>query len=146
MRRAAILPGAHASTARLAAVLAAEHQGPETAIRFLSEMRQQVDSEEIRQVVGEHIAMARLAVDLQQLNQAVSHYRERFGETPQSPSELVEKGVLAAVPQDPFGGVYTIDPETGAVSSSTGKEPSKLHRSKLYEKQLKGELGQDIDG
>jgi hypothetical protein len=144
MRRAAVLPGAHANAARFAAVLAAEHQGAETAIRFLTEMRQQVDSEEMREVVGEHISMARLAAHLQQLNQAVSSYRTRFGEVPQSTSQLVERGLLADVPRDPFGGVYVIDPESGTVSSSTGKEPSKLHRSKLYEKRLKGDLGRDF--
>jgi len=144
MRRAAVLPGAHANAARFAAVLAAEHRGPETALRFLNEMHRQVDSEEMREVVNEHIASARLAMHLEQLNQAVSSYRDRRGEIPRSVSQLLEEGFLLEAPQDPFGGVYVIDPETGKVSSSTGKEPSKLHRSKLRERQMRGELGRDF--
>ena len=107
-------------------------------------MRQQVDSKEMREVVSGHIAMAHLAMHLEQLNQAVASYREQFGEVPQSPSELVEKGFLSQLPQEPFGGVYVIDRGTGAVSSSTGKKPSRLHRSKLRDKQLQEELDLDL--
>jgi hypothetical protein len=98
----------------------------------------------MQEVVSEHIAATHLAMHLERLDEAVSRYRQQLGRIPQSPSQLVEKGFLLEVPQDPFGGVYVIDPQTGKVSSSTGRMPSKLHRSKLREKQLKGELGRDF--
>jgi hypothetical protein len=144
MRQAAVLPGAAPNAAILAALLAAESQGPETALQLLNEMRQQVDSDEMLEVVDEHIAKTKLSIHLQRLNDAVSTYRTQFGVMPLSTPQLVAKGLLNEVPPDPFGGVYIIDPETGTVSSSTGTAPSKLYRSTLYEKQRKGELGQDF--
>ena len=107
-------------------------------------MRQQVDSEEMLEVVDEHIAKTKLSIHLQQLNDAVSTYYQRFAVIPWSTSQLVDTGLLHEIPQDPFGGEYVIDPQSGEVSSSTGTEPSKLYRSKLHEKQLRGELGQDF--
>jgi hypothetical protein len=35
------------------------------------------------------------------------------------------------VPPDRYGGVYEVDPATGAVRSSTGKHPLVLHTSPL---------------
>lgn len=143
MRQAALTPGAHPNTAQFAALLASEHQDPETTMRFLTEMQSEVESDEVREVVREQISMARLAGDLQHLNQAVAAYRSRFGRIPNDVSELAEANLIAGVPQDPFGGVYLIDSETGTVHSSTGQEPSKLHLSKLRKKRLNGESVRD---
>lgn len=144
MRRAALLPGAAPNAATFAALLSAESQGPETALQFLQEIRHQVDSQEMLEVVDEHIAKTRLSIHLRQLNAAASKYHERFGIWPWSTSQLLETGLLSEVPQEPFGGVYVIDPHSGQVSSSTGTEPSKLHRSKLREQQMKGELPREF--
>lgn len=144
MRRAAMLPGAHPNTAQFAALLASEHQGPDTTMRFLAEMQNEVASEEMREVVREQIAMAQLARDLQRLDAAVVDYKSRFGRTPNDVSELVDANLITQVPQDPFGGIYVVDPENGTVRSSTGKKPSKLHLSKLRKKRLRGESVRDF--
>jgi hypothetical protein len=144
MRQAALLPGAHPNAAIFAAVLSSEHQGPETTMRLLSQLRTEVESPEMREVVREHIAMAQLARDLQQLDAAVASYQSRFGGIPTNLSALVDAQLIGEVPEDPFGGVYLIDPETGAVRSSTGRKPSRLHLSKLRKKRLRGESVRDF--
>jgi len=138
MRRAAQLPGAHPNTARLAAVLSAQQSGSETTLRFLAELKDEVDSDEMRAVVDQHMREAQLAMDLDRLTVAVAAYRERFGYPPSSLSNVVDVQLLDRVPNDPFGGVYLIDPESGSVTSSTGHTPSRLHQSKVRERVLRG--------
>jgi tetratricopeptide (TPR) repeat protein len=144
LRKAVQLPGVHPSVAALIAVLAAEHYGPETTMAFLSELEHDVDSEELREVVREQLQEARLANDLQQLDAAVEAYRSGTGHTPLTVDALVVAGLVSAVPTDPFGGTYVVDQLTGTVRSSTGREPSRLHQSRLREKALRGEPVRDL--
>jgi len=144
LRQAMALPGAHPAIARLAAVLAAEQYGPETTLAFLDELRNDIDSADVRNVVVEHMREARLAADLQALGTASAAYRERTGAVAATPQDLVAAGLLAAVPADPFGGEYVLDAQTGAARSSTGRTPSKLHSSKVRERALQGQSMRDL--
>jgi tetratricopeptide (TPR) repeat protein len=144
LRIAAQLPDAHPSVARLAARIASQHYGPETTMRFLSEIRNNAYSEEMRQVINENMREARLSSHLEQLDRSVSRYQQQHGELPPSLAALVEAGLITHVPEDPFGGIYEIDAETGKVRSSTGHRPSALHQSKLREKKMRGESLRDF--
>lgn len=143
LRTAARLPGAHHAVARLAAVLSAEQYGPETTLAFLDELAEEVQSGDLREVVRAQQDEARLAADLARIDAAAAAYRERTGTPAPSVGALVEAGFLAAVPADPFGGVYEIDPETGAARSSSGRKPSRLHQSRNREKLRGGESAPD---
>jgi tetratricopeptide (TPR) repeat protein len=134
LRRAAQLPDAHPNAARLAALLSAEHYGPETTLHFLAELKNEVDSKEMREVVDENIRQAQLARDLERLNGAVREYRARIGSAPATLVALVDARLIDGLPSEPFGGAYELDAESGEVKSSTGHTPSKLHRSNLREK------------
>jgi tetratricopeptide (TPR) repeat protein len=136
---AARLPGAHESVARLAAVLAAHQYGPETTLGFLEELERNVESAEVRDVVRRQQNEARLAADLARIDAAIAAYREREGKPAPSVRALADAGFLPAIPRDPFGGSYEIDPETGAARSASGRQPSRLHQSKKREKLLRGE-------
>lgn len=144
LRHAAQLPGVHPSVAQLIAVLAAEQYGPETTLEFLAELERNVDSPDLRAVVRDNIQEAQLAGDLQRLEAAVDVYRERTGSTPLSVEALVDAGLVERMPTDPFGGTFVIDPLSGAVRSSTGRTPSRLHQSKVRERALRGEPMRDL--
>lgn len=143
LRIAAQLPGAHPSVARLAARLASQHYGPETTMRFLSEIRNNAYSEEMRQVINENMREARLASHLEQLDAAIAYYKRRNGSPPPDIRALLDAGLITHVPEDPFGGVYEIDAENGKARSSTGHQPSALHQSKLREKVMRGQSLRD---
>lgn len=143
MSRAAALPGAHPIAARLAALLYQHQYGPETTLKFLEQMAQQADTQQMRDVVQSHIREAKLASDLERLGAAVEAYRARFGHVPANPSQLVDAHLLVEVPVDPYGGAYVIDPDTGSVRSSTGHQPSRLHRSTRGEAALEGKALRD---
>lgn len=134
LRRAAQLPDAHPNAARLAARLSAEHYGPETTLHFLAELRNEVDSKEMREVVEENIRQAQLARDLELLNGAVREYQARTGSAPATLVALVDARLIDGLPSEPFGGAYELDAESGEVKSSTGHTPPALHRSNLREK------------
>jgi tetratricopeptide (TPR) repeat protein len=139
LREAMALPGVHPAIARLAAVLAQHQYGPETTLAFLQELADNVDSREVRGVVEEHMREARLAADLEHLQAAVDTYRQRTGAVPPSLQALVDAGLLADIPRDPFASGYELDPATGAVRSASGRVPSALHASRMRERALRGE-------
>jgi hypothetical protein len=143
LHRAATLPGAHPEVAHLAALLATEQYGPETTLAFLSELERNADSADLRSMIRDSMQDAQAAANLQQLNSAVATYAERTGHPPLQAEDLVDTGLLAAVPADPFGGTYVIDPLTGTAHSSTGREPSRLHESLMRQRVRRGESVRD---
>lgn len=144
LERAVALPGVHPSIARLAARLAAHQYGPDATLAFLQEMQESAGSSDVREVLAEQMREAQLAADLTRLGAARDAYRERAGREPVSVQALVDAGLLAAAPADPFGGQYEFDPDTGAPRSSTGRTPSKLHQSRVRERALQGESLRDL--
>jgi hypothetical protein len=142
LRTAIALPGVHPSIARLAAVLAREQYGPETTLAFLEELHGNVESSDVRDIVVEQMREARLAADVARLQAGVDSYRLRVGFAPLSLQSLIDSGVISTIPNDPFGGVYEIDPE-GRVRSSSGHVPSQLHTSRNREQALRGESLRD---
>jgi tetratricopeptide (TPR) repeat protein len=144
LRIAAQLPGAHPNVATLAARLASKHYGPETTVRFLAEIRNNAYSDEMRQVISENMREAKLASHLEQLDKAIAAYRNRHGAPPSTLVALVDEGWITRIPDDPFGGAYGIDEETGKARSSTGRQPSALYESKLRVKRRAGGAARDL--
>jgi hypothetical protein len=139
LARAAEIPRTPPFVARFAAILQTRQQGPQTAIAMLERMRDQATTPHMREVIERSLADARAVWEIQTLERTVGTYRERHGRFPTSPEQLVEAGLLRSVPKDPFEGVYEIDPQTGAVRSSTGRVPLELHTSPLAERLQNGE-------
>jgi hypothetical protein len=137
-------PDAEPFIAKLVATLAAHKYGPETTLQFLTELGNSSESQDMFAVVQEQVQEAQLAADVEMLAAAVAAYRVRTGAPPATLEALVAEGMLGAVPREPFGGSYVIDPVSGAVTSSTGRKPSRLHQSKIREKALAGESLRDI--
>jgi len=52
------------------------------------------------------------------IQKAVEEYTRRFGKPPSRISELTEKGMLGAIPRDPYGGEFYIDDKGVALSTS----------------------------
>ena len=65
--------------------------------------------------------------DIQMLERAVESFKQRAGRLPTSLRELIRRGLLPALPEEPFGGVYRFDPATGAITSSTHPERLRVY-------------------
>ena len=126
LQRAAELPGSPPNVARFAALLHTRQHGSQTTIEILRQMREQTTSPETREVLDRSIQDAQVTWDVERLDGLVRMLRERTGTPPASLGALVAAGLLRAVPPDPYGGTYEIDPATGRVRSSTGRTPRAL--------------------
>lgn len=63
--------------------------------------------------------------DFDYLDAASAQYKKEFGVFPTSTMELVTKGIIPAVPQDPFGFTFIIEKDgTSAIDLSTSSLPS----------------------
>lgn len=134
MARASRVPGGSAEgpppyyVPRLASRLYAQGKSPDVAIEFLEAMLRQTTEPLIREQLQRRIRRVGLERDLQQLEGAVQRYEQVKKRAPSSLGELVASGLLAKIPEEPYGGQYLLDPTTGEVSSSTHVERMHVYR------------------
>ena len=138
LRAATELPDVHPYVAHLAATLAAQRFGADTAREFLEQLRESGGAGGMDGLISERLKDVELTGHLQQLEEAVNHYRERFGREPAGLDDLVSAGILSALPVEPFGNTYVYDGETREVRSSSGRRPLRLYDSARRQKLLSG--------
>lgn len=117
--RAASLPDRPDYLPGLATRLSAEAGNPETALAFLEARLVETQDPQMREFFVNRMKEVIIERDLQILERAVETYRTKHRALPDSLMALVADRILNGLPQEPFGGEYRLDPETGAVSSST---------------------------
>jgi hypothetical protein len=115
---AARTPGASPNISHLAVSLASKSGTPEQAIELLQELRKNVKDEVTAGRLDEQLKLAMLERDAQALERAATVYTERTGLPLGSLDMLVVSGLVARIPDDPFGGRYEWDPEKREVRSS----------------------------
>lgn len=119
---AARLPGAPEYLSGLAARLYVSAKAPQNAVELLASLYENATDGEVRQVLEQRLKQAIVERDLQVLEEAIGRYRDRFTHQPGQLEDLVARGILSALPTDPFGEQYLYDPYTQAVRSSSVKE------------------------
>jgi hypothetical protein len=45
------------------------------------------------------------------LERSVLAYKERFGKSPVSLQRMIEKGIMKEIPEDPYGGKFSVSPD-----------------------------------
>lgn len=120
--RAAAIPGRPAYLPGLATRMAAEAGKPETALAFLEARLRETDDPEMKKFFEARMKEVIIERDIRMLERAVYQYRTTHGQVPPSLTALVQAGLLAALPLEPFGGEYRLDQWTGTVTSSTHPE------------------------
>jgi hypothetical protein len=108
------MPGAPAMLASLASKLAYKDNDTENAVVFLVELLQRTEDKEIRKQYAKRLRYMQGQLTLEK---ALARYKKKFGRLPQTMDELVDRGILQAVPQNPYGGGYYLDGE-GKVKST----------------------------
>jgi tetratricopeptide (TPR) repeat protein len=112
----------------LATRMYAEANNPETALQFLEALWRQTQDAGMREVLEKRAKEVMIERDIRQLESAVQRYRQQRGRFPGNLQDLVNRGILPAVPQEPFGGSYELDSQTGRISSSTHPDRLKVFR------------------
>lgn len=143
LRRAAELPGAHPYVSRLAAMVYSQQYGTAMAREFLEDLGQSGAGSGMENVIRERLKDVDISEHVDLLEAAVQRFRERFGRTPQSLDEVVEKGILSGIPVEPFGYAYVYDAATQQVRSSSGRRPLRIYDSARRKQVLSGESYRD---
>ena len=87
-----------------------------TSLREWMEILETSEDEYVRNVAWKHVRELKIAVDLNDLTQALSVYHERHGVWPRHLGTLRTDGVVSALPLDPEGKSYLYDRGSGRVS------------------------------
>ena len=122
--RAASLPDRPAYLPGLATRMATEAGNPETALVFLEARLRETQDPQLREEFMNRMKEVIIERDIQLLERAVESFRTTHRALPPTLTVLVAEKVLSYLPQEPFGGEYRLNPQTGSVSSST--HPNRL--------------------
>lgn len=118
MAAAARLPGAPDLIPRLAAKLLVSAKSPQQAVELLAKVYEDTTDESVRQVLEQRLREFIVERDLYLLEQTISQFQVQYSERPARLEELVQRGLLRELPQEPFGGQYIYDAGSGTVRSS----------------------------
>jgi hypothetical protein len=111
-------PGGNPMYASIASRLAYKENRTQTAIYFLEQTAKNTDDRILKQRFEIRIEALRSVLVLEE---AVSVYKKKFGRTPSNIDELVNRKILNRLPEDPYGGTFSIA-QDGKVRSTTSSE------------------------
>jgi tetratricopeptide (TPR) repeat protein len=114
---AARTKGASTNIAHLALAMKVKSGDPAEAVRLVDALLAVATDESTVEALTGQRKLALLQLHFATLDRAVAAYRERHGRPPGRLEALVSEGLLAALPEEPYGGRFTID-EAGEVGSS----------------------------
>jgi hypothetical protein len=126
--RAAKVPGGPGFLSGLATRMYAESGNPDVALQFLEAMWRENPDVAVREKLEMRVKDVIIERDLRRLEDAIQRYRQTERKYPKALSDLVSSGILPAVPEEPLGGSYQLDSETGQVSSSSRPARLKVFR------------------
>ncbi len=111
-------PGGDPMLASIASRLAYKENRTETAIYFLEDISRRTDDNKLKESYEKRIRALR---SIDNLEKAVSSFKNKLGRTPVDIEELVNKNIVRQLPRDPYGGNYFIDKD-GQVRSTASSE------------------------
>jgi len=124
--RAARTPGAPPHLRDYVVAMYVRGDAAEAAASFLGHLLSEAQDDESRKAIAAQIRRAQLERDASALEEAAARFRERVGSPPRTLEQLVEAGLVPAVPPDPFGGKYVLGAD-GRVRSTV--EPKRFERA-----------------
>lgn len=125
---AAKLPGAPPYLPSLAARMTVAGGDPAAALEFLQRLYERTRDPRLREALELKIKEVIVERDIRDLQERVRRYRARYGKAPRTLEELVARGVVESLPEEPFGGRYEIDPSSGTVKAMGRSERLDIYR------------------
>lgn len=125
---AARLPGAPSWLETMAADFLARGGDRETARKLWRRMYDQSEEGQLRKNAGQHLEYMDAEDIVDKLDEKIAQFRARQGRNPGSLAEVVQAGLLPAVPLDPAGVPLVYDASSGHVSLS---KQSRLWRADI---------------
>jgi hypothetical protein len=91
-------------------------------------MWRQTEDKQVKESLEFRMKELTIERDIKLLEKAAAQFRQRHQAWPRRLTDMVADGTLAAVPQEPFGGEYRLNPETGTITSSTHPKRLRVYR------------------
>lgn len=129
LETAARIPGSPPYLPLLVSRMFTEGRAPETALSFLGGMAREETDPARLEILRKRIREVIVERDIQALEKAVVTYRDRMGILPASLADLVRKGMIRHVPEEPHGGMYVLASD-GTVSSTSTTSRLKVFRKR----------------
>ncbi len=126
--RAARLPGSPEYLPLLASRMLSEGHQPETALAFLQKMMERETDTRRKAFLEERIRRVIVERDLQSMEMAIAGYTAQVGAPPRRLADLVKSGMLARIPEEPYGGKYVLTPDGRVLSDRAPRERLKVLR------------------
>ena len=126
--RAARIPGSPDYFPMLASRMLSEGHRPATALAFLHEMTERETDPRRKSSLEERMRRVIVERDLQSMEMAIAEYTSLVGAPPVELADLVRRGVLARIPEEPYGGTYRMTPDGGVRSDRAPPERLKVLR------------------
>jgi len=117
--RASTRPGAPDLAVRLAGLSATRLGDRQAAREVWQQILNDPPNELTRRIAERGLKNLDIEETQELLTEALSKFREKHGRVPHSWSEVLEEGMIASLPQEPFGGAYLYDPQANRVRSTT---------------------------
>lgn len=109
-------PGAWPMLASLATRLAYKGRRTENAVIFLEEILKGTEEEVLRRHYEKRLEALKAILFLER---AVAFYKDRVGKEPSNLKELIKRGIINQLPEDPYGGEFYIDKD-GSIKTTSG--------------------------
>lgn len=127
---AARLPGAPSYLPSLAARMTVAGGDPSAALEFLQRLYEHTGDSRLREALEEKIKEVIVERDIRILQDSVQQHRARYGKLPRTLRELVARGIVSSLPEDPFGGRYELDRSSGGVKAIGRPGRMDIYRTK----------------
>lgn len=119
LRIAASLPNTNRYVPEIASRLLAYNRRFDAALALVESFRDNETDPEMRKMFEDRVKEIHREQVLVQVDDAIAAFKKREGRLPNALSEMVAKGDLQKIPEDPMNGVISIGPDGRAISSSS---------------------------
>jgi len=134
IRAASTLPGAPAYLPRLAARMTVEGGDADLALEFLQRVDEQSRDPRMHEALSLKMKEVVAERDIRVLERAVQEYRTRYKRVPSAFDEVIAKGIIERVPNEPLGGAYVLH-DDGSVTATGLKQRLKVIRFNSCQRQ-----------
>lgn len=110
--------------------LYANSDNHQVAVSFLTEMINSTQNKQIKESLVHRIQEIIVDQHIRQLEKYRDQFYQKWDRYPVTLKELQEKQIIETIPEEPFGGYYTISPSDHSISSSTMSEKLVVHIDK----------------
>jgi tetratricopeptide (TPR) repeat protein len=131
---AARLPGAPSYLPSLATRMTVAGGDPDAALEFLQRLYEQTNDPRLRGALEQKMKEVIMERDIRALQEGVRQYKARHKKNPRTLADLLARGIVPRLPEEPFGGRYELDPSSGTVRAVGRSERLDIYRTRAKAK------------